>query len=1040
MRIIDNKREKLANVLNKEFSKLNEIAIASAYFNIRGYGSISKGLEGKPLKLLLGREPTETIKWEDEVLRELEEFEDDSEYFKLLQATIDFFKDDKRYVRIIEGRFFHGKAFLAASPNLEEVDHGVAVVGSSNFTYGGLVSNRELNMINTDREAVQELADWFREHWKESRDFKEEFIQILSNYVTSWSAYEIVAKALYEAYKGSLIERDRRVLKSLFVHQQLSYIDAMEKLSRYGGVIIADSTGLGKTSIALAIAHEKIREGIRPLIIAPKAILDTTWKEEMRRTRIMVETLSMEKLSQNPDVIMEYIGEDGPKLIIVDEAHYFRRPTTNRYMALQELITKNDAEVVLMTATPINTSLLDLYSLMKLYLPDDAIADMGHDSLYKYFLKQQRAWLNGEPINMDDVLRRFVVRHSRELAKALDREGRIKFPERVFDDKVRRYEIKISLPEINEKLDELKLPVYDLSIERLSERFTLPDGTKISGPEVEMQKENLKKLVKIIFKINLFKRLESSFEAFRKTLERLRDYITLVKKYAEDQGIFIPPRMKGDITRLIDDEEDGVPSEELLRNIREKFGEEFWNKIKLSKEEVNKLVEEIENDLGIIDDLLGRIWDVEDSKYFALEERLEEIIKDIEEPNGVLIFTQYTDTASYLYRNLRNRFKNKVILITGSGGYDPDGRRIKENEGVALFRKIGGILISTDVLSAGQNIQNAQYVVNYDFPWNPVIIIQRVGRVDRIGSPYDKVFLINMFPRNGDPDDPESLEYFLSLMQKLYTRLEAIRETIGLDASTLGEEAKPKDFSVQLRIAKGDKEILKLLEKRIEQFVRDPIDVLAKIINEKGIDWVKKIPNGIGAIKDSPFEGLFVLFTDGNEFFWRLHNYDTGEIITSPTEIVDLLLSGDYLSKGERIKYEKIVPKLREAKDVLKKEFERAEMVRITKISPEVDRKVKTIFNELAKRGDEGERLAAKFRKLGNNRSIVEQLWRAYRKGRLLEEARDILNKLKESKEVRGREVEKRVLKRVCWCYFRSSRKPSISVEMSPPKMKNVEV
>ncbi|MEM2374127.1 MAG: SNF2-related protein [Thermoproteota archaeon] len=397
-RIIDNKRERLADVLNRELSDLDEIAIASAYFNIRGYGAIAEGLGDKPMMLLLGREPTESIKWEDEILKEIEEFEDDSEYFRLLQKTIEYFMDEKRQVRTIEGRFFHGKAFIGASSSLKEARRGIGVVGSSNFTYGGLVSNRELNMLNTDREVVQDLCGWFLEQWNTATDFKQQFLSMLSNYVTLWSPYEVVAKALYEVYKGSIVEGEEKLLKNLYPHQQLTYIDAKEKLERYGGVVIADSTGLGKSRVALALAHEYIRQGIRPLLIAPKAILNTTWKDEMNDTLVKIDTVSTEMLSHDPDIVADYVGDKGPKLIIIDEAHYFRKPSTNRYQALQELVTKNRAQIVLVTATPVNTSLMDLYSLMSLYLPDNALADMGYNSLLGYFTSMQKKWFENEPI------------------------------------------------------------------------------------------------------------------------------------------------------------------------------------------------------------------------------------------------------------------------------------------------------------------------------------------------------------------------------------------------------------------------------------------------------------------------------------------------------------------------------------------------------------------------------------------------------------------------------------------------------------------
>ncbi len=1021
-RIIDNVRKRLAEVLNEELRTLDEVAIASAYFNVMGYGTIADALGDKPLRLLLGREPTETIKWEDEILREIEEYEDDAEYFRLLLRCIEYFRDEKRQVRTIEGRFFHGKAFIAATPSLNEVKHGIGIVGSSNFTYGGLVSNRELNMLNTDREVVQELSEWFNDQWLASTDFKDKFLSMLSNYVTTWSPYEVVAKALYETYKGHIIEREERLLKNLYPHQQLTYIDAKEKLDKYGGVVIADSTGLGKSRVALALAHEAIREGIRPLLIAPKSILETTWKREMNETLIRIDTLSTEMLSQNPDIIDDYAGENGPHLIIVDEAHYFRRSSTNRYIALRELVTRNQADIVLITATPVNTSLMDLYSLLSLYLPDNCLADLGHASLYAYFVTQQKSWLAGEPINMDDILRRFIVRHSRELAKALDREGRIKFPKRAFDEKIVRYSITISLDEIYKKLENLSLAFYDLSVERLSAQFRLPDGTRIEKKE-PTQIENLKTLVKTIFIINLFKRLESSYAAFGETLRRMLSYIRAAKHYAKQHSVFIPPKMRGDILNLFPDVEEiedeipleALPAPEQLFS-KPKY-KDLYDGCRLSRKEAEEFVASCSKDEEAIESLLRMIPD-HDEKYFLLEERLQQIMKQIKEPNGVIVFTQYADTAYYLYRRLKASF-SRVMLVTGAGGYDDKGEKALEDQIVKRFQDVGGLLISTDVLSAGQNLQNAQYVANYDFPWNPVVLIQRVGRIDRIGSNYDTVYLINVLPKNGDPDDPESLEHFLGLMQRLYQRLEMIRETVGLDASTLGEEAAPRDFSIQVMIARNDARVLEILEQKIEQFTKDPIDILARILNEKGLQWVERIPNGIGAIKRSSFNGIFALLTDGSDFYWRLHilDKDKERVIISPTEIVDLLLEGESDNRGEKLEYDKLIPLLVMVKVSLKNELEEIMRRETTAMGPvRVDKRIRIIFDALSQFGDEGERLAAMFRRVASRPAIVNHLYRAYLEGKLLEEAREILPKAVQ--EIETANPETKELRRVCWCYF----------------------
>ncbi|MGC8558834.1 MAG: helicase-related protein, partial [Nitrososphaeria archaeon] len=812
-KIIDNRKEKLGNALVNEFKNIEEIAIASAYFNVHGYGEIKDGLSDKPMRLLLGREPTESIKWEDEVIKELEEEEDDQQYFNLLKDAIRYFESEKRQVRTITGPFFHGKAYIGVSPGLTEIRNGVGVVGSSNFTKGGLVTNNELNMVNTDREVVQELAEWFSGMWGNAQDFKADFLSFLKNYITTRSPYEVIAKALYETYKSSLdasIEA-QKVLSTLYPHQVLSVRGALQILEKYGGVIIADATGLGKTRVALGLALDAIRQGKKVLLIAPKSVLDTTWRDEMKKTAIHIESVSSEKLSQDPDSALKQF--DGMNFIIVDEAHYFRTPSTNRYSALRRFILENKAQVVLATATPVNNSLMDLYFLLSLYLDENSIYDISNDTLKGYFTSKQKKWLGGEPIDMEEVLQRFMVRHSRQLAQALDREGKIKFPERMLDsDPLDRYSVDIDFQNVGGRLDNMHFAFYDLSVDRLSEQMKLPDGTPVARTIEERNKQKLKELVKTIIIINLFKRLESSTEAFRRTLTSMDKYIEVAINYAQ-KGYFVPPAMKGDL--IFSSEEELPTPDELFSKRKYKAVKE---RCRLTPEEINDFVGKCEEDRKTISELLSAL-PTRDTKYDSFEQRIRKIANELNgsAPNGVIIFSQYAATASYLYGKLRGSFQ-PVRLVTGEESRDENGDNKSKTEIIRAFQKSGGILISTDVLSEGQNLQNAQYVVNYDFPWNPVVLIQRAGRVDRMGSLYDVIYLVNMLPKNGNPEDPSSLEHFLGLMKRLYSRLEAIRQTIGIDATTLGEEVAPKDFGVQEALARNDKSALESLEVELMQF------------------------------------------------------------------------------------------------------------------------------------------------------------------------------------------------------------------------------
>jgi hypothetical protein len=485
-------------------------------------------------------------------------------------------------------------------------------------------------------------------------------------------------------------------------------------------------------------------------------------------------------------------------------------------------------------------------------------------------------------------------------------------------------------------------------------------------------------------------------------------------RYANEKGYFVPPALKEEPIFSLDEE---MPTPQELFS-KPKYAPAM-ERCKLTPDEIGDFTAKCEEDRKMVKRLLAAIPS-NDQKRESFESRIGDIIKQIIPNNGIIIFSQYTTTAKYLYECLRSaKCGLPVRLVTGTICYDENGKGSNMTDVVREFQRSGGILVSTDVLSAGQNLQNAQYVVNYDFPWNPVVLIQRVGRVDRMGSSHDKVFLINVLPKNGDPDDPSSLEYFIGLMKKLYSRLEAIRETIGLDASTLGEEAAPKDFGIQEALAKNDQRVLDILSREIEQFTSDPRDILAMIMNERGLDWLKALPKGIGAYKMSDRDGLFILFTDGNELYWRLKYFDQkGGKVSSPNEIIDILLKGETQNKGENIDYSLLIEHMKDMKGELKQELEsrRKREKTLKGVPPKVTQTIRDIYDALANSGDDGEKLANIFKKVAGRQSIVNALNQAMRSGNLVQKARDLL---KEEALPEEAEEEKEVkLTRVCWCWI----------------------
>ncbi|MHB2037423.1 MAG: hypothetical protein ACYCPW_11890, partial [Nitrososphaerales archaeon] len=252
-------------------------------------------------------------------------------------------------------------------------------------------------------------------------------------------------------------------------------------------------------------------------------------------------------------------------------------------------------------------------------------------------------------------------------------------------------------------------------------------------------------------------------------------------------------------------------------------------------------------------------------------------------------------------------------------------------------------------------------------------------------------------------------------------RLEAIRQTIGIDASTLGEKAEPKDFGIQEAIAKNDPNILRMLAKDLEQFTYDPKDTLAKIINERGYEWLESLPRGIGAIKKGLHrDGLFILFSDGKDYYWRLKYYDQKhELVTSPTDIVDTIMEGEIGNSGESIDYSSLIGRMKDMKAELMQQLE-AQVNReraLAGVPPRPTQLIRDIYNELASSGAEGgEELAALFRNQSNRQAVVTALQNARKEGHLLEKAREILKQPSPEEQIEP-QAEVR-LARVCWCWI----------------------
>jgi superfamily II DNA or RNA helicase/HKD family nuclease len=1005
-KIIDNSKTKMSTVLNEEIRNVSEVAIATAYFNVRGFSLMKDSLFNVPLKLLLGREPGSNIPYQDEILSELEkeamENEDDLTFFYEVKNALEYFSNPEVKVRIVRDGFFHGKAYMGAIPSFSSIKNGFAVTGSSNFTYGGLYSNNELNMLTTDREVVEELSRWFEGIWGNSEDFKEDFLSFLKNYVTAHSPYEIVARALYETLKDQLDTAEKvTTLEGLYPHQKLSVSQAWDILNRYGGVIIADPVGLGKTRVGISLAYMAMRHSMKPMIIAPKSILGTTWKNEMDTTiGLQIPSINTEKVSADPDILTkEYKDKD---FIIIDEAHYFRTSSSKRFEGLTDYLSKKGRKIVLITATPINNSLMDLYNLLTLFVNDDAVPDIS-PSLKGFFTEQQKKLLNAEKIDLDPILKKFVVRISRETAIKVS--GDLPFPTRVIDTKNTSYPLSPDPTKLSNYIDRLSLAYYDLAIDKQVKNLTLPDGSQMEAEQQVLSKERLKELVRNVTTLNYFKRLESSICSLEKSLESLKGYVEMTVRIAETNKIFIPPKFKNKVY----EDDDGF-------YFSGSSDKQFLN-LSLTDEERDGYIKKAKEDLNVINEVVDFIKKSKDNKFEVFLNKL--ISLDIKGNNGVIIFTSFADTAEYLHSKLKEvtGIKERLLLTTGS--YSIGNNMNDRYDIIDYFMKQGGYLISTDVLSAGQNLQNAQYLLNYDFPWNPVVLIQRTGRIDRMNSHFDKIYIMNITPDNKNKDDPASLEHFIGLMVKLTRKIEGIKQGIGSDASILGEEPMPKDFNILIEILKGNNKELDNLEDLGKRFglmpwETDPLEIFEGIKEQLGEEKIRAIPTGSGAYKKHNKNGIFVLYRSGEkgkyDYHWVLR-YEDGELITDEIKILNVLMQPPNENKGEFINYETLKSAFSKVRDSFYENIEKKDRKQIRSIP----KNLKNILEYVNKNTSLIMYVPSLMEEQGNV-NLIKILKNALDNGRLKEKLEEVFPEPGSLPETSDTSLVPKNIHRIVWC------------------------
>jgi superfamily II DNA or RNA helicase len=709
----------------------------------------------------------------------------------------------------------------------------IGFVGSSNLTFSGISQQGELNVDVVEQDAALKLSKWFQDRWDNrwSIDITAELINILDE---SWASeteippYYIYLKTAYhlssEARAGvSEYSLSKRFEKELLEFQANAVKVAAHHLNKKGGVIIGDVVGLGKTITATAVA--KIFEDdffLETLIICPKNLVEM-WRDYVHKYQLRAKVMSITQAQTRLGNERRY------RLVIIDESHNLRNRDGKRYRAIHEYIQLNASKVILLTATPYNKNYSDLANQIRLFIdeesnlgvrPEKYIKNIG--GITQFALQHQTkentiTAFEKSPYSDDwnELMRLFLVRRTRSFIRdnygLKDKDtGRLylKFPDgskHFFPERIpKRVEFSFKQEDIEDQYVQLySQQVLDLIDGMRFPRYGLGQDIYIKiNPEIQPQPSEeiiLKNLgragiqLKGFARTNLFKRLESSGYSFLLSVSRqlFRNCLFL---YALENKKPLPIGKQE--TAVIDDylfsdeeNENGGTSnnimnteeeytsqvEQVYSNLLERHPRQYdWIR---SGFFTDTLKEDLENDNELLLKILNRNqkWEPEDDRKLSA---LLNLCNNIHPDQKILIFSQYSDTVDYIYKNIKDKIK-RLYYVTGSSEeptaianrFSPESNGKREM--VPPSEEIR-VLVSTDVLSEGQNLQDAHIVVNYDLPWAIIRLIQRAGRVDRIGQKSKEILCYSFLPEDG-------LEKILRLRKRLQHRIQENAETIGSD-------------------------------------------------------------------------------------------------------------------------------------------------------------------------------------------------------------------------------------------------------------------
>ncbi len=905
----------------------------------------------------------------------LEKEKEKNDFLTGVPAIVEAIRDRKIECRVYTKEKFHAKAYITHSKLA--VVGSAALVGSSNLTYPGLTQNVELN-VQLRRE-VPVLQEWFERHWNEAEDVSDEILKVIERHTRDYLPFEIYAKALQEYFRNHEITVGEwellhsKMFSVLDQYQKEGYQALIKIANTYHGAFLCDGVGLGKTFVGMMVIERLImHDRKRVMLLVPKAARKPVWEAALKRylphlagdfsNLVIFNHTDLQREGEYPERFERM--REMADVILVDEAHHFRNPgikgitgkAPSRYRKFFELA--QGKQLFLLTATPINNKLIDLQHLIELFSQRQAdyfkSAPLGIHSLPGHFRRMEKeldrlvsgaapgaqqqleiSEIEAERVLTQDALfQALVVQRSRAYVTASQKQhggSEALFPQRE-DPRVAAYSIKKTYGRLLTMMEEAfskSKPLFSLPMYYPLAYFKGDD--KNVDPLIENRQKQVVGLIRILF----LKRFESSAKAFETSCEmlllKLLTFMTKNSKSASELRVLERWKLQhADLIGYVqkhqlelfgeEDEEadEDIITEEMLDEVEELSREQY---------RVEEILQETVLDLDQVAQFLEELRKFKPSHDDKLRALISLLKNDpVLKKHKVLIFSEFMSTARYLRHQLSDAGIGGIDQIDSATKRDR-GEVIKQfapyyNDSSSAQLAAAGltettVLISTDVLSEGLNLQDATRLINYDLHWNPVRLMQRIGRVDRRMNPEIEARLIADHPDekklrgkvvywNFLP--PEELDNLLALYGKVSHKTLRISKTFGIEGKKLlkpdDDYEAMKDFNHSYEGATTADEAMHLEYQRLLQEHPDlkaRLDVLpgrvfsGKAHPEKGkraVFFCYALPAQDQSIADEAALDAGRWTIDSGYTRWVLYDFETKKLIEDATQIIEFIRSG----------------------------------------------------------------------------------------------------------------------------------------------------